>query len=451
MDVHVDGWARFGKDALTADQIADLKKRLTIHPRKVGDHPGDPPGPIECFKEENGSFYVPRSYFFQNTQGAPRITTDLTEGDKTGWTDLVFSKVEALEEDQERGVTAVLEAFEDDRMGGILQAAPGWGKTVVAMAIIARMNVPTLVTVHKTFLLNQWKKRIARFLPNAKVGIAREGKCEYEGNHIVIGINTSLHVRQYPDEFYRHFGLVISDEVHRIGAPTWSNIPPKFNAKWRLGLSATPRRSDGAQDLFFNHIGPLVFKGRVEMLAPQIKRVFSKTYLPESMKQNPSLITSMMATRLLCANMARNEEIVSQLIRACQAGRKILLLSAIRERHVVPLEALFRRKWPQTSGPCPTTSFYLGGMKDHEFDEAEDAQVIFATSQMAKEGLDIPPLDTLFLTTPMGNVEQAVGRIQRKCVGKKDPVVVDFRDDSIAVCKRLGEARWRFYEKKEWV
>jgi type I site-specific restriction-modification system R (restriction) subunit len=50
----------------------------------------------------------------------------------------------------------------------------------------------------------------------------------------------------------------------------------------------------------------------------------------------------------------------------------------------------------------------------------------------------------------MGNVEQAVGRIQRPYPGKKDPIVVDFRDDNIAVCRRLGELREKFYERKGW-
>jgi superfamily II DNA or RNA helicase len=43
--------------------------------------------------------------------------------------------------------------------------------------------VKTLVVVHKTFLLDQWKDRIGHFLPTAKVG---EGKFEHEGCDIVI-------------------------------------------------------------------------------------------------------------------------------------------------------------------------------------------------------------------------------------------------------------------------
>jgi superfamily II DNA or RNA helicase len=73
--------------------------------------------------------------------------------------------------------------------------------------------------------------------------------------------------------------------------------------------------------------------------------------------------------------------------------------------------------------------------------------VIFATSQYVSEGLDIPAIDTLVLATPMYDVEQAVGRIQRPLEGKKDPIVVDIRDDNIRIFRAAGEARDRFYPR----
>jgi superfamily II DNA or RNA helicase len=82
-----------------------------------------------------------------------------------------------------------------------------------------------------------------------------------------------------------------------------------------------------------------------------------------------------------------------------------------------------------------------------EYDAAAKAQVIFATSQYASEGLDIPALDTLVLASPMSDVEQAVGRIQRPFDGKKDPIVVDVRDDSIPMFEAQARKRDRFYER----
>ena len=89
----------------------------------------------------------------------------------------------------------------------------------------------------------------------------------------------------------------------------------------------------------------------------------------------------------------------------------------------------------------------MGGRTKEQLARSAKAKVIFATIQYAAEGLDIPELDTLFLTTPMSDVEQAVGRIQRPSPGKKDPIVVDFRDDAISMFEAMGRKRDRFYKR----
>lgn len=47
---------------------------------------------------------------------------------------------------------------------GILSAGTGFGKTVVASALIAERNVNTLILVQSHALLEQWKKAIKQFL-----------------------------------------------------------------------------------------------------------------------------------------------------------------------------------------------------------------------------------------------------------------------------------------------
>jgi ERCC4-related helicase len=48
---------------------------------------------------------------------------------------------------------------------------------------------------------------------------------------------------------------------------------------------------------------------------------------------------------------------------------------------------------------------------------------------MAQEGLDIPVLDTLLMTTPHSDVTQAVGRIMRETPGKVNaPLIIDMVD-----------------------
>jgi superfamily II DNA or RNA helicase len=57
---------------------------------------------------------------------------------------------------------------------------------------------------------------------------------------------------------------------------------------------------------------------------------------------------------------------------------------------------------------------------------------LFATYSLAKEGLDIPCLERLYMATPQKDyavITQAIGRIARTSHGKADPIVYDFVDD----------------------
>lgn len=323
--------------------------------------------------------------------------------------------------------------------------------TVCACAIMARIGVPTLVIVHKEFLMNQWRERIAQFLPGTRIGTVQQDVCDYKDCGVVLAmIHSLVGDRDYGQEFWNWPGLIIHDEAHRVGAETFSRAPVRFHARYRLGVSATPRRKDGCEDVFFYHLGPVLYTSHEQRMVPKIRRVWTDFKLVQTPTLNPSLVSKQLLLKFLCGNAQRNKTIVDQLLLAVVAGRKPIVLSE-RLQHLDVLAASFLREWQQKqTAPPPSVGFYVGGMKEEELDEAAKAQVIFATRQFAEEGLDIPALDTIFLTTPMSDVEQAVGRILRPCDGKKEPVVVDFRDDKVTLCSKAGTSRDRFYVSKGW-
>ena len=450
MKIVVDTYAWAQKADLSSSQLEGLRTALTIIPRKVGDHPGEAPGPISLFSENAAVFGMPRQFFLGRRKPAHEVEFRTTEGDKTNWSgDLKF--VGTLREEQARGRVHVVGMLRGGALGGMVRAVPGWGKTVWTCAVIAELQVPTLVVVHKEFLMDQWRQRIQQYLPDAKIGIAQGPDLDFKGKHVVLGMVHSLCDKDYGEEFRRYFGLVVTDEVHRIGSETWSRVPPLFPARWRLGLSATPRRKDGADAVFHHHIGEVIFSSKEVRMKPKVRKVwitpdlFKIVHTPNF---NPSLIKKGLLLRFMCISAGRNRVIVEQIIQAVKAGRKCLVLSE-RLQHLRDMEILLYKNWGDV-GDKPSVGFYIGGQEQEALNEAAKAQVIFATSQLVQEGLDIPPLDTIFLTCPMGDVEQAVGRVLRPFEGKKEPIVVDFRDDHIGLCKRYGEFRDKFYTKQEW-
>jgi superfamily II DNA or RNA helicase len=309
-----------------------------------------------------------------------------------------------------------------------------------------KLQVPTLVIVHKEFLMSQWEERLKEYLPNVQVGFAQQEDCSYLGKHVVIGMVHSLASKDYPKAFWSWPGLVVVDEAHRISARTWSNVPSRIRARHRLGLSATPRRKDGTENVFRYHLGREIFAATEKRMKPLIRRVYTEFRLVRSGSFNPTLAPESLILNFLAQSEDRNNRIVELMLEATTAGRKLLIVSK-RLEHLRTLEAKFRRAYHKHHQKVASVGWYVGGMSEDARDDSEGKQVILATAQFASEGLDIPALDTVFLTMPMADIEQVVGRILRPSEGKKSPIVVDFRDDYVPVFAAYSRKREEQYER----
>ncbi|MGP4060470.1 DEAD/DEAH box helicase family protein [Halobacillus sp. H74] len=75
---------------------------------------------------------------------------------------------------------------------GVLSAATGFGKTVVAAALIAERNINTLIIVHTKQLLTQWKESLQTFITfdGNKVGQIGGGKKKPTGKVDIAMIQT---------------------------------------------------------------------------------------------------------------------------------------------------------------------------------------------------------------------------------------------------------------------
>ena len=152
----------------------------------------------------------------------------------------------------------IVDAYMKEK-SGIISVPCGYGKTVLALDIIAKLKVKTLVIVHKEFLLNQWKERIEQFLPDARVGRIQSNKIKVKDKDIVLGMLQSISMIDYPEETFNDFGFVIYDECHHLGAEIFSRALLKTGFKYLLGLSATPKRGDGLSKVFEWYLGRIVY------------------------------------------------------------------------------------------------------------------------------------------------------------------------------------------------
>lgn len=375
MKIRVAGMAWLPSDELGDEAIAQLKRKFTIIPKKprYGDDDGRP-APVRCYAELPGEFGIPRDHFFETAGQTHDIEWDLCEGFPVEYDSLLRQEGDYVEQGQAISeLCDHLEMFDSllcrhsgpDQMvrgrhlSSMLKADPGFGKTNVTLSMLHRLGRTALVLVHKERLLMQWIRRIERFLPGAKVGIVREDECDFEGKDIVVGMLQSLALEdgsRYPEAFYRWPGVLALDEVHRIGAATWAPVPPMFSAKWRVAMTATPRRKDGADKVFWWHLGPIRYEAKTK------RPVLDVRFVESGIKNVPDILRSHDVAPPIVINILtkltwRNRRIVREILKALKAPskRKIVVLSE-RLEHLRELDGMLRKE----VGPEVTTGFYVG-------------------------------------------------------------------------------------------
>lgn len=460
MDVVVSNMAWFQKSQLGPGRVATLKDLLVVVPKVFSGYTEDdtPTAPtrVVCYRETPELFGVPRAYFRDNAKESHLVTYQTSPGRPVSLQSSVRMTGRYIE--QATAVDTLVSTLQS-RDQCMLKARPGWGKTNVALEVYRRLGVTGVVLVHKEFLMKQWIRRAAKVLPGIKIGIVREKKCQFEGYDLVVAMMESLALEdghRYPKEFYRWPGFVIVDEAHRAAAPSFSKAAPLFDARYRLAVTATPRRLDGAEDVFRWHLGQIAYDAKTEMPKPTVWVV--KAPLLGMSAEVVEATGKAIVTTALSKLSLRNRRIVRVLLKLVQgpSERKVMVIGH-RLEQLRDLKESFETCC-RTAGLGVTTGVYTGEwwtgrfkkktlasgvevevevrakLKEADLEAAESARVLFSTYQMVAEGLDIPALDTIIFATPSGDVEQSVGRTQRFCVATEE-------DGAPEKCARL--CPWR--------
>jgi len=159
---------------------------------------------------------------------------------------------------------AAFEDWRDAGRRGVLEMPTGSGKTVVAIAAIEHLAVPTLVVVPTIDLLEQWRRELATEFGDV-VDIGQFGGGEQHQGPITVSTYDSAYLKA--DDVGDDFGFVVFDEAHHLGGEGYRDIARLLAAPDRLGLTATFERPDGAHEVIADLIGPLVHEIDAEDLA----------------------------------------------------------------------------------------------------------------------------------------------------------------------------------------
>jgi superfamily II DNA or RNA helicase len=334
---------------------------------------------------------------------------------------------------QEEAVNAMIAA-----KYGILQSAAGSGKTQMGIALAVKLKRRTLWLCHTLDLIRQSKERAELYMSEDLIGTITEGKVSLGKGITFATIQTmcKLDLPQYRD----YWDCIITDEVHRVsGSPTavtqYQMVLNSLSARHKYGLSATVHRADGMIQATYALVGKVAYQVPDEAVADKIMKVgiypvgTGIEISREALNTDGTLNYTKLIT-YLTGNRTRNE-----LIASCIERRPSLILSD-RLNHLEELMSLLpedmRKDAVMVSGKMTSKA---GKAKREQaiFDMRNGRKkYLFATYSLAKEGLDIPCLERLYLATPQKDyaiVTQSVGRIARTFEGKADPIAYDFVDN----------------------
>lgn len=348
---------------------------------------------------------------------------------------------------------------------GVLSATTAFGKTVIGAYLIGERKVNTLILVHSSALLSQWKKALKQFLiinedlPEQPVKRGRKRQIQAigqlgSGKNTISGIVDIATIQSLTDgdgakDTVREYGMVICDECHHVPAVSFEKVLSAVNAKYVYGLTATPIRADGHQPIIFLQCGPIRY--RVDAKEQAEKRSFEHHVIPRftSARIPDATLTIQEIYSKLVVSEMRNQFIVKDVISALNEGRSPIVLTERRD-HAEMLAKLL-------ADACTNILLLTGNdglkIKREKLEElkaipGDEPLVVVATGKYIGEGFDEPRLDTLFLTMPIawkGTLAQYAGRLHREFEGKQDVRVYDYVDVHVKVLERMYHKRLRGY------
>lgn len=425
------------KGTLSQTEMYELRNELTVKPNSgMPGYSCSVSYPV--YRESTNKMYIPRHFGIEKYGPVSKINISKGDSININFNGSLF--------DYQINIIDKYIKHISNSGGGLLDVEPGKGKTVMALNIISKIKKKTLVIVHKSFLMNQWKERIEQFLPEASVGFIQGKILDIEGKDIVIGMLQTLSTKDISEDIISQFGLTVYDECHHLSAEVFSQVMIRINTNYILGLSGTMTRKDGLTKVFKWFIGPIVHKEKSESQEEVlIKALYFEdpdndeyNNVETDFKGNPQY--SKMISKI-CSNENRTSMILNVIQYELKDNYEQQIMILAHNKSLI--DDLFHK----TKVFEESVGLYIGGMKEGQLKESETKKIIIATYAMASEGLDIKTLTTLCMATPKTDVCQSVGRILRS--KHKRPLVIDIIDKH-DIFQRQFNKRKTYYNKKKY-
>lgn len=340
---------------------------------------------------------------------------------------------------------------------GVLVMPCGSGKTQCGLQIISQIGGRALWLTHTQDLLNQSRKRAVDTLANVECGAITEGKVEVSNGITFATVQTMANIDLA--QYYNYFDVIVVDECqHCAGSPTrvtqFYKVMSNLSARYKIGLTATPKRADGLEQAMFALLGGVIHEVSREDVAhttcpvivtqaytwwkPSEDEILMYDGTIDYNKVIDCMIHDDDRYKTVCKMILRIQESTIVLGNRVEYLQRLCSDAQANGKRAVCLSGAGQSKKAKEE-----RKEALRKLNDGELD------VIFCTYALAAEGLDVPNLRYVIFATPEKNtttVTQACGRVGRKADGKINGEVIDFVDD-FPMYRAWSKLRISLYKK----
>ncbi len=343
-----------------------------------------------------------------------------------------------------------LAAWEQRRGRGVVVLPTGAGKSQLGMMAIDKKQRSTLVIAPTLDLVRQWHG-LLRATFGVPVGVVGGG--EHEVHALTVTTYDSAYLQM--ENLGARFGLVIFDEVHHLPSETYALAARQCIAPFRLGLTATPERADGRENLLDDLVGPLCYRREInEMsgaylaeydteriaveLSPEERETYETergTYLnfvrgqgirmgsPEGWRE------FIMRSSRSAAGRQAMQAYRNQRVLAFAAPAKLEYVAHLLHAHRHDRSIVFTE---DNATAYRISQLLLVPAITHQTKVSERTEILarlndgtynaVVTSKVLNEGVDVPAANVAIVVSGSGSVRehvQRLGRILRKQEGKR--------------------------------
>jgi len=306
---------------------------------------------------------------------------------------------------------------------GIIRAKPRSGKTIMSAYICCKIGQKTVILANRKELIKQFyntfmgtKTRPAMSnIPELqkKTGkeIIRVAQKPSDLTNLkdvdILLINYQKLVRK-PKRMAKivngKFGHLIVDEAHGSAADGYLKVISNCSVKYRLALTATPRRKDNRHTLVYRIMGPVAVSSAFSSLVPKVVWFKSKVTPPRAYKIYHH------AMNWISSNLHLQKEIIKQAFTDLRAGHEVIIIPLDRKKHIDMLVRMINKQagynnenknenWPKNLA----IKYYDGVNRDKVLTKVDKAgpTILVAMRSMIKEGIDFIRPSMLYAYIPM--------------------------------------------------